>query len=125
MTVHERLWHRTHLPAERRLLVPVTRTGAGPAKECRSSRLLLAFDLPAQAVFLSAVLRRELAPEILGFEDRTDLELGFFARHRVGAALGPLERLFHRLHLPDPEAGDELLRLDEGTVDDALVAPGE
>ena len=38
-------------------------------------------------------------------------------RHRVGAALDPLDRLVHRLHLPQPEAGDQLLRLGERPVD--------
>ena len=41
----------------------------------------------------------------------------FGARHRVGAALDPFDRFFLRLHLPEPEAGDQFLGFGEGPVD--------
>ena len=45
------------------------------------------------------------------------------ARHRVRAALDPLDRLVHRLHLPEPEAGDSSLVSANGpSIDGALVA---
>src|SRR2546422_538868 len=45
--------------------------------------------------------------------------------HRVRAALDPLDRLFLRLALPDPVAGDQLLRLGERSVDDGALAARE
>src|SRR5204862_299917 len=69
--------------------------------------------LGAQALFLLAQFRRELGAEVLGLEHLANLDLGLAARHRVGAALDPLDRLFLRLHLPEPEAGDQFLRLGE------------
>src|SRR5215813_9058033 len=88
-------------------------------------RLLLPLDLGPEALFLRAELRRELLPEVLVLENLPDLELRVLAGHRIGAALGPLERLLHRLDLPDPEAGDELLRFGERPVDDGLLPARE
>src|SRR5213596_1625424 len=41
------------------------------------------------------------------------------------AALDPFDRLFLRLHLPQPEARDQLLGLGERPVDDGPLVPGE
>src|SRR5688572_14444777 len=82
------------------------------------SRLVLPRDLRAQTVLLRAQLRRELLAEVVGLEDRSNLELRLFTRHRIRTATYPLDRLVHRLHLPQPEAGDELLRLGERAVND-------
>src|SRR6266581_1441983 len=49
-------------------------------------------------------------------ENLPDLDLGFGSRHRIRAALDPFDRLLLRLHLPQPEAGDQLLRLGEWPV---------
>ena len=46
--------------------------------------------------------------EVGGLEDRADGHLDAAVERR---ALEPLDRLIHRLHLPDPVAGDQLLRL--------------
>src|SRR5207248_3015240 len=46
-------------------------------------------------------------------------------RHRVGATPDPLDRLFLRLDLPQPVAGDELLRLGEWAVDHRALAARE
>ena len=61
---------------------------------------------------------REALAEIRRLVVRSNLEIRFFAGHRVRALLRPLDRLFDRLHFPDPEAGDELLGLGERAVDD-------
>src|SRR3954471_4721532 len=83
------------------------------------SALLAQFGcLGAYALLLLAQLGRELGAEVLGLEHLADLDLGLGAGHRVGAALDPLDRLFLRLHLPEPEAGDQLLRLGERAVGD-------
>src|SRR5205814_1288281 len=56
--------------------------------------------LGAQALLLLAQLGREFRAEVLALEYLTDLDLGFGARHRVGTALDPVDRLLPRLHLP-------------------------
>src|SRR5207244_10447130 len=76
-------------------------------------------ELGAQALLLLAQLRRELRAEVFGLENLADLDLCLGAGHRVGAALDPVDRLLLRLHLPQPEAGDQLLGLGERPVDDA------
>jgi len=43
----------------------------------------------------------------------------------VRAAPDPLERLLHRLHLPDPVTGDELLGLRERAFDHEPFSTGE
>src|SRR3954471_3995474 len=80
--------------------------------------------LLAQARLLLAQLGGELLAEVLGLEDLADLDLRL-GLHRVGAALDPLDRLFERLDLDDPEARDELLRLGERAVDDAALVGAE
>src|SRR3954453_6491084 len=72
--------------------------------------LVLGFDLGPEAVFLRAQLGGELGPEVGRLEDAADLDLAGLVV-RVRAALDPLDRLVHRLDLPDPEAGDQLLGL--------------
>src|SRR3712207_1567510 len=74
-------------------------------------------DLSAQALLGLAQLRRQVLAEVLGLEDLPDLDLRL-APHRVRAALDPLDRLLHGADLPQPEAGDQLLGLGEGAVDD-------
>src|ERR1700687_467367 len=65
--------------------------------------LLLLHDLPA-GIARSEVGRLEHLP---------DLHLGVLE----GGALEPFDRLILGLHLPQPEPGDELLGLGEGSVD--------
>src|SRR5262249_1785352 len=87
-----------------------------------SSGPFLPFDFSAQPLFLRAQLRREFLTERVSLENGTDLQLTFLLV-RVGATPRPFERFLHRLHLPDPEAGDQLPGLREGPVDDgALLA---
>ena len=54
--------------------------------------------------------------EVFGLEDLADLYLGFAFCVGVGTALDPLDGLFERLELPEPEAGDEFLTFGEGAV---------
>src|SRR5207249_2241802 len=88
-------------------------------------RLALPLDLGTQPLFLCPKLRGELLAEILRLEDWADLDLRLLPRHRSRAAPDPLDGLLHRLHLPDPEARDELLGLGERPVDDRLLPAGE
>src|SRR6266516_5299597 len=85
---------------------------------------LLCGDLRAQALLLLPQLGRELGAEVLRLEHLADLDLGILP-HRIGAALDPFDRLLLRLHLPDPEAGDQLLGLGEGPVDDGALRTRE
>src|SRR5690606_5770771 len=86
------------------------RTGWNPRR-----RLLLPEPLPQPPLALGDFRRHRLA-EILQLVERTDLQL---ARpgHRIGAALGPLDRLVHVPDLPDPIARDQFARLGEGAID--------
>src|SRR4030095_409588 len=65
-----------------------------------------------------------LRAEVLGLEDRTDFNFCLLVV-RVRATLQPLDRLVPRLDLPQPQTGDELLRLREGAVDDRALRTGE
>ena len=60
--------------------------------------------------------------EVLGLEHRAN---GHLDATVEGRALDPLDRLLHRLHLPDPVAGDELLGLGERPVDDRALRARE
>lgn len=90
-----------------------------------SRLLLLRFEFGAEAVFLHLQLRRESLRErfrqVLGLEDLTQLKLGVLERR----FLEPLDRLFLRIHLPDPVPGQELLRLRERTIRDRRSAAVE
>src|SRR5262245_1636076 len=97
----------------------VARTGTRGTADAPSALagLALLLDLLAQPRFLRAQLGRELGAEVLGLEHGPDLQRRLRAG-RVRAAFRPLDRLLQRLHLPDPEAGDELLGLGERPVHD-------
>src|SRR3954471_23932005 len=68
--------------------------------------------------------RRDLRAELLRLPNWANLEIAR-SRHRVGAPLGPLDGLFHRPDLPDPEPRHQLLRLGEGTVGHRALGPIE
>src|SRR5262245_13947768 len=72
----------------------------------------------AQALLLLAQLRAERLAEVFGLEHLPDLDLSPGARHRVRAALGPVDRFLLRADLPEPEARDQVLRLRERPLDD-------
>jgi len=80
---------------------------------CATSRAFTLLDLCAEPLFLLAELRCELGAEILGFEHLADLDLSLFARHGIGTALDPIDRLLQRLALPEPESGNQLFGLGE------------
>src|SRR5579864_7047027 len=86
-------------------------------------RLPLRGHFRALALLRLPKLGSELRTEVRRLEHLTDLDLGLAAREGIGAALDPFDRLFLRLHLEQPVAGDQLLGLGEGPIgDDALVA---
>src|SRR5919106_4365994 len=87
--------------------------------------LLQLLGLRAQALLLLSELGRELGAEVLRFEHLADLNLGLLSGHRIGAALDPLDGLFPGLALPQPETGDQLLRLGERAVDHGALVSRE
>src|SRR2546422_244158 len=95
-----------------------------------SLHALLAKPLPllgqlrAKALFLLPELGSELGAEIRRLEDLANFDLGLRASG-IGAALDPFDRFLLRLHLNQPEAGDQLLRLGEGPVDHGPLRSGE
>jgi hypothetical protein len=58
-----------------------------------------------------------LGAEIVGLEHLANLDLGITVREWIGTALDPLDCFLQRLHLEEPEAGDQLLGFGEGAVD--------
>src|SRR2546425_12418933 len=90
----------------------------------RSRLRLLGSYLGAQALFLLPELGGKLGTEVLCLAHLANLNLGF-PLMGVGAALDPFDRLFHRPHLPHPEAGDQLLGLREGPADPGAIPSRE
>src|SRR3989442_7016250 len=99
------------LPARQITPVPDDRI-AHPAGSLLACRRLFADPL-----FLLAELRRELLAEVVGLEHGADFDVRLLVV-RVRAPLQPLDGLLHRLDLPEPETGDELLGLGERPIDD-------
>jgi hypothetical protein len=96
-----------------------------PGERVLASRAFSLLDVRAEPLFLCAEFWGELGGEVLGFEDLSNLDLGLFARHRIGTALHPLDGFLQRCALPEPEAGDQLLSLGERTSDDGALLTRE
>src|SRR5438093_1256170 len=77
--------------------------------------------LRAQSLLLLLELRLERITEVLRLEHLANLHFTFLER----GTFQPLDGLAERLHLPQPETGDQLLRLGEGPVDHRSLAAGE
>src|SRR5580658_281630 len=89
-----------------------------------AARSVLGGDVLAHARFLRPQLRCRVVAEILGLEHTPDLD--FLVAPGKRRAPDPLHRLGERLHLPQPEAGDEFLGFGERPVaHDALAAAAE
>src|SRR4029077_2742828 len=96
-------------------------TGSQFSEELQSGRPL-PIDLVAQALFLCAQLRCEFLAKVLRFEDRANLDLCILTGHWIRTSAHPLERVFHRFYLPDPETGHQLVCRGEGTINYALLS---
>src|SRR3989442_276007 len=102
-----------------------TAPGTDLLRAARSAALLL-LDALAELVLLPADLARRVGGgKILRLVEGADLNLGVGARQRVGTALHPLHRLVHRLHLPEPIPGNQLLGLGERAVVDGSLRARE
>ena len=80
--------------------------------------------MSAEVFFLLNIFFGEGGCKVFGLEDLADLYVGV-ACVGVGTPLDPLDGLFERLDLPEPEAGDEFLGFGEGAVGDGAVLAGE
>ena len=65
----------------------------------------------AELFFLLNFFVAESRCELFGLEDLADLYVGLAF---IGATLDPLDRLFERLDLPEPEGGDQFLGFAKG-----------
>src|SRR4029453_13233281 len=63
--------------------------------------------------------------EVRGVEHWADLDLRLFTGHWIRAAAHPFDGLSHRVHLPKPEARNELLCLTKGSVNDGALGPAK
>src|SRR5690606_17234376 len=79
------------------------------------ARLFAAEPLAIALVDRGAFLGHRLGKVGLELDHRAQLEIAR-ARHRVGTALRPRDRLVQVLHFPDPEPRDQFTRLREGPV---------
>src|SRR5947207_6028 len=84
-------------------------------------------QLLAQLLLAGGLLGREdLRRKVRRLVHLADLDHALHVlAHGGGAALDPLDRLFPRLHLDEPEAGNQFLRLGERPVGHRPLAPGE
>src|SRR5215467_2394932 len=90
----------------------------------RTSTLCLLLDLRAKAGLLFLKLGSELGAEVRRLEQRANLDLSFLSRW-IRTTSYPLDRLFQRSYLPEPESRDQLLCFGEWSVDDRGLLPGE
>src|SRR6202167_2720709 len=84
----------------------------------------LIWKLSSAFYFVLDLLFRQDGCEVFHLTNLANFNFGV-AGVGVGATLDPLDGLFEGLDLPEPEAGDELLGLGEGAVDDGTRLAGE
>jgi hypothetical protein len=84
----------------------------------------LIWQLSSEMYFVLDLLFGQDGCEFFHLKDLADFDF-VVAGVAVGATLDPLDGLFEGLDLQDREAGDELLGLGEGAVDDGTRLAGE
>ena len=82
----------------------------------------LIWQLSSFRYFVLDLLFGQDGGEVFHLKDLADFDFGAGLE---GAALEPFDGLFDVADLPDPEAGDELLGLSEGAVDNGKRPAGE
>jgi hypothetical protein len=85
----------------------------------------LIWQLSSEMYFVLDLLFGQDGCEIFHLKDLADFDFGLAGAAAVGGTLDPLDGLFEGLDLQDREAGDELLGLGEGPVDDGTRLAGE
>src|SRR5437773_2494586 len=96
----------------------------GYKRRLRLGTLAELLRLGAQALVLLPELGSRHTAEVGRLEHGADFDFALCLMG-IGAALEPLHRLVHRLDLPQPEAGDKLLRLGEGPIDHGPLTAGK
>src|SRR6202165_4038001 len=84
----------------------------------------LIWQLSSELYFVLDLLFGQDGCEVFHLKDLSDFDF-VVAAAAVGATLDPLYGIFEGLDLQDREAGDELLGLGEGAVDDGARLAGE
>src|SRR5580765_2482231 len=84
----------------------------------------LIWELSSERYFVLDLLFGQDGCEVFHLKDLADFDFGLAGVGTWGT-LDPLDGLFEGLYLPDLEAGDELLGLSEGAVDDGTRLAGE
>src|SRR5215471_15962790 len=75
---------------------------------------------------LARLIDRLAGTQVVQLEELANLDLALRSLPvRGGRALGPFDRLFPRLDLDQPVAGDQLLGLGERAVDHGALPSGE
>src|SRR5439155_6115066 len=104
------------------LLQKVSRLEIHRRTRRRQTRSILLFPgLRAQPLLLLSELRLERGTEVVRLEHLANLHVAFLVRR----PFQPFDRLVQRFHLPQPETGDQLLRLGERPVDHRALAARE
>src|SRR5688572_11727456 len=83
-----------------------------------TSTLLVRGGRGTKPLLLGAQLRCQLVPEILGLEDRPNLNFRSAFKRRF---LEPLHGFVDGAHFPDPEACDQVLRIRERAIEHRWV----
>src|SRR6202051_4408624 len=84
----------------------------------------LIWQLSSELYFVLDLLFGQDGCEVFHLKDLADFDF-VVTGVTPGGPLDPLDGLFEGLYLPEPEAGDELLGLGEGAVDDGTRLAGE
>ena len=85
----------------------------------------LIWQLSSEMYFVLDLLFGQDGCEVFHLKDLADFDFAFTGGAAVGTTLDPLDGLFEGVDLQDLEAGDELLGLGEGAVDDGTRLAGE
>src|SRR3954469_21505286 len=92
--------------------------GAASSLRRDGCALLLGRNLLPNPLLLLPQLGSKVGAEVFGLEYLANLDLALLE----GGPLQPLDRLFLRSHLPQPEPGDQLLGLGKRSIDDSSLA---
>src|SRR5204863_7239910 len=79
-------------------------------------------NLLTDALLLLPEFGCEFGAEVFGFEYRPEFDFDSSAKW---GTLYPLDRFVHGAHLPQPESGNQFLRLGERAVDDGALRAGK
>src|SRR5689334_20386904 len=85
-------------------------------------QLFFCRHLLAKTLLLRSQFRSQLSGEVLRLKNRANLD---FRSSVEWSSFEPLDGFIDRPHLPEPKAGDQLLRLRERSIDDSPLFSSE